>query len=169
MGLGELVVSGGVTPDEYIFDKRTLLNPDLDSLISRTLGDKRTKIIYGDVGTIEVPTTKQEYATHSLTDCQAKDLAHRVQCIENIYRTLISECRGVDIEWALDAVDGKIYILQSRPETVHRKQYNDSLMHTSYIIEGGEPDKSILSGIAVGTKIGAGTVRYMATISDFAI
>jgi pyruvate,water dikinase len=113
-GLGETVVQGAVNPDEYYVYKPALA-AGRRAILRRQLGGKAIKMIYSDdaaerVRTVEVPVAEQR--RFSLTNAQVESLARQAVIIERHYG------RPMDIEWGLDGVDGEIYILQARPETV---------------------------------------------------
>ena len=119
-GLGELVVSGGVKPDEVICNKDTLSIFDADPIVMKKLGSKDSKIIYNSSGgIIEIETNIIEKINYSITNNQAIALARYVMLLEKEYCKLLDKVTGVDVEWAIDGKDKKIYILQSRPETIH--------------------------------------------------
>jgi len=166
-GLGELVVSGGVTPDEYILDKRVLTHTsylEFDPIISKTLGKKHTKMIYnGKRGVREVPTTEKEVTTYSLTDQCAIALGKHIANIESEYATLFGKAIGVDVEWALDGTDHQLYILQTRPETIHSNQCALQIAQYSLLEEGS----LLMTGVAVGDKISAGNVKILTNVSEF--
>jgi pyruvate, water dikinase len=161
-GLGELVVSGGVTPDEIVCNKSTL-RVSHDPILSKKKGDKTSKIVYDNGGgTITVDTTVNELNSFSITDAQAIQLAQYILELEDNYVKLFGKKTAVDIEWAIDGIDHQIYILQTRPETVHSLQ-NSSLL-SSYILD--EPGESLLTGIAVGDKISSGKIKILQSFSE---
>ena len=164
-GLGELVVSGGVKPDEFIVDKRTLQIKNSDSIIMKKLGDKKTKIIYNsDIdGTTEVETNKIEKNTFSLSDNNVLKLSKFILNLEEKYCKLHDKNIAIDIEWALDGNDQQIYIIQTRPETIHNN--NDSMLIKKYILL--EKGNKLVSGVSVGEKISSGKVKYLKSIDEF--
>jgi pyruvate,water dikinase len=116
-GLGETVVQGAVNPDEFYVHKTTLA-AGRPAILRRNLGGKAIKMVYGDhadagrsVRTVEVPEADRQ--RFSLTDVDVQELARQALVIERHYQ------RPMDIEWGKDGADGKLYILQARPETVH--------------------------------------------------
>lgn len=151
-GLGELLVSGNVKPDEFIVYKSESM-----PIISKTLGSKSEAIIYSEVGgTKTVDLAKTMKNTFSLTDSQVQNLAKQVVLIENYYQ------KPVDIEWAYDG--SEMYIVQARPETIHSsKQTNTWVEQTIHHI--GEP-RILLTGIAVGTRVSYGPVRTLRDLSE---
>ncbi len=163
-GLGELVVSGGVKPDEYILDKRVLKLIDADPIIMKKIGDKQTKIVYGEVGgTIEIETNLIEKVNFSLTNNQAITLARYVLLLEENYSKMFEKSMGVDVEWAIDGNDQKIYIIQTRPETIHSSQKNLTL--SRYILDDKGP--LLITGVSVGEKISNGPVKILNSMKEF--
>lgn len=165
-GLGELVVSGGVKPDEFILDKRVLADIDLsaDPIITRSKGDKNSKIIYNENGGVkEINTNSDEKENFSLTDTQAIQLGKIVLHLENSYSKLFERQIGVDVEWAIDGVDNNIYIIQTRPETIHNN--SEKLEICKYNLK--QKSNILVSGVAVGEKISTGRVKNLKNISEF--
>ncbi len=163
-GLGELVVSGGVKPDEFILDKRTLKNIEFDPIIMKKKGDKKTKIIYGEnSGVEEINTTPNEFTNYSLTNHQAMTLGRFVLRLESSYSKLLGKKIGVDVEWAIDGIDQNIYIIQTRPETIHSN--SDVLEISKYIL--CEKGKLLISGVSVGDKISTGKIKILESIHEF--
>jgi pyruvate,water dikinase len=164
-GLGELVVSGGVKPDEFILDKRVLKHIDGDPIIMKKIGDKQSKIVYSTLGgTMELETNLIEKLNFSLTNNQAITLARFVLLLEENYSKMFNKKIGVDVEWAIDGYDQKIYIIQTRPETVHSSNSTSNLNIKRYILD--EPGKKLLKGIAVGDKISSGKIKILKSIKD---
>ena len=162
-GLGELVVSGGVKPDEIIMDKRILRHIDGDPILSKQKGEKNTKIIYGEQGGVrEVDTTANEKNTYSITNTQVVSLGRSVLLLEESYSKLFGKKLGVDVEWAIDGKDHKIYIIQTRPETVHSNE--GSMDMTKYILR--EKGEVVVTGVAVGDKISTGKVRILKSMKE---
>ena len=159
-GLGETVVQGSVNPDEFYVHKPTL-NSDRPAILSRKLGSKSIKMIYADAkSNISVQTVsveKKQRLKFSLNDPQIEQLAQYAMAIELHYG------RAMDIEWALDGNDNKLYIVQARPETVKSRQNNtqkierDQLQETSNIL---------IEGRAKGQKIGTGKARVIQDLSE---
>lgn len=175
-GLGELVVSGGVKPDEFIVDKRVLAECTMDvcgsrfgcdPIISQRMGDKQSKIIYrgDDGGTHEVPTTAIEQRTYSMTIQHIKALATHVLALEKNYSTLFEKQIGVDVEWAIDGIDKQIYIIQTRPETIHSN--GDHMKLEKYILDATTAPV-LVRGVAVGDKISSGKVTVLSGVHEFA-
>ena len=162
-GLGELVVSGGVKPDEFIIDKRVLQNTKYDPIIMKSLGDKNTKIIYSDNGVNEIDTNLIEKINFSLSNNHAVELAKYVLLLEESYCKIFDKKIGVDVEWALDGLDKQLYIIQTRPETIHSN--NDISIMKKYKMNGNS--EVLLKGVAVGEKISTGKVRVLKDINEF--
>jgi pyruvate, water dikinase len=164
-GLGELVVSGGVKPDEFILDKRVLKDIDADPLIMKKNGEKNTKIVYDENGgTKEVETNLVEKLNYSLTNLQATMIGHYVLKLEENYSKMLGKSLGVDVEWAIDGIDQQIYIIQTRPETIHSNQ-NDALEISKYILN--EKSNILVTGVSVGDKISSGKVKILKDMSEF--
>ena len=152
-GLGETVVQGAVNPDEFYVYKPTL-RLGHTAIIRRSLGQKAVKMIYGDgntttTRTVDVP--EDERRRFSLTDAEVEQLARQALTIEEHYG------RPMDIEWGKDGVDGKLYILQARPETVKSRGVHNMLQR--YELQAHGP--IIVSGRAIGQRIGAGPARVV--------
>ena len=159
-GLGEMVVQGAVNPDEFYVHKPTLAN-DRPAIVRRNLGSKLVKMIYSNdlahgkqVEIVDVD--KASSNQFSLTDDEVMSLARQAQIIEDHYK------RPMDIEWAKDGHDGKLYIVQARPETVRSRE--DSQVIESFKLKGSA--KLICEGRAIGHKIGAGTAKVLASIDE---
>ena len=145
-GLGELIVQGKVVPDEFIVFKDKENFP----IISKKLGEKIKKIVYAEEGGVkEVETTQEERKIFSLTDEEISLLAKYGYLIEKHYG------KAMDIEWAKDGVENKLYIVQARPETVH------SVKQVWYEYKLKTKSEPILKGIAIGSQITSGKVRVI--------
>jgi len=163
-GLGELVVSGGVKPDEFIIDKRTLILDNADPIITRKKGYKNSKIVYNEKGGVkEVETTEQEKNNFSLSDENIVKLANHILSLEDNYCKLLDRKMAIDVEWALDGNDGLIYIIQARPETIHNN--NNFMVLKKYILL--EKSKKLVSGVSVGEKVSTGKIKYLKNASEF--
>lgn len=161
-GLGEYVVKGIVTPDEFMVFKPTL-KKGYHSLISKKLGSKEKKLIYAAEGTKptkEIITAPNERQKFVLTEDQVIRLAKWGCILEDHYQ------RPMDIEWAYDAQEDQLYIVQARPETVQaRKDVNQI---EEYVLE--ETSDVLCKGASVGRKIGQGKAHYIkdpSELSDF--
>ncbi len=156
-GLGELVVQGAVNPDEFYVYKPALKAGN-DPVLRRTRGSKAIKMIYGtgEGGGVEtVDVSEQDQMRFSLDDSELEILARQALVIEEHYQ------RPMDIEWAKDGQNGKIYIVQARPETV--KSRAGKRIERYQLKSHGEV---ICEGRSIGHRIGAGTARVIASISD---
>lgn len=161
-GLGELVVSGGVIPDEIICNKATM-NSSTDPILMKKMGKKDTKIIYKDIcGTEEVDTSEYERKNFSITDSQSILLGKYILDLEENYSKLFKKKIAVDIEWGIDGNDNNIYILQARPETIHSNNTGKEL--ATYILD--EKSDILLTGVAVGDKISSGKVKILESFSE---
>ena len=159
-GLGETVVQGAVNPDEFYVHKHTL-EAGRPAILRRNLGSKAIKMIYGDeakagrsVKTVDVD--KAERARFCLTDAEVSELAKQAMIIEKHY-----QC-PMDIEWAKDGDDGKLYIVQARPETV--KSRTSANVMERYLLK--ETGTVLVEGRAIGQRIGAGKVRIIKDVSE---
>ena len=159
-GLGEMVVQGAVNPDEFYVHKGTL-NAGRPAVLRRNLGTKAQKMIYADSGaagrsTQIVPVDKLERAKFSLTDAEIEELARQALIIEKHYGA------PMDVEWAKDGDDGKLYIVQARPETVKSRQ-NAGTMERYLLKQKG---KVVCEGRSIGQRIGSGVVRVVRSIKE---
>lgn len=159
-GLGEMVVQGAVNPDEFYVHKGTL-NAGRPAVLRRNLGTKAQKMIYADSGaagrsTQIVPVDKLERLKFSLTDTEIEELARQALIIEKHYGA------PMDIEWAKDGDDGKLYIVQARPETVKSRQ-NAGTMERYLLKQKG---KVLCEGRSIGQRIGSGVVRVVRSIKE---
>ena len=151
-GLGETMVQGAVNPDEFYVYKPGLAQKR-PAILNRTLGSKLIKMIYDDdaahaQSVVTVDVDEQARQRFCLSDAQVEELARYAMTIEQHYG------RPMDIEWAQDGVDGQIYIVQARPETVESRS-------AATVIERYElkqPGEVLLEGRAIGQRIGAGPV-----------
>jgi pyruvate,water dikinase len=158
-GLGESVVQGQVTPDEFMVFKPLLEGSGLLPIISRNLGAKEHKIVYstGRIATTKnVTTTRQERSSFCLTDDEIMKLARWAAIIEQHYD------RPMDIEWAKDGETGNLFIVQARPETV-QSQKKATALKTYDLKEKG---KIILTGLSIGQAVAAGQVQIIKDASE---
>ena len=160
-GLGENVVQGAVDPDEYYVHKPTYLAGHR-AVLRRLLGDKAVKMILveGETKntTRNIPTPKADRARFCLTDEDVLELAGYACAIEQHYG------RPMDMEWAKDGIDGKLYIVQARPETVASQHSVTAL--ESYVLEGrGE---ILTEGRSVGERIASGAVKRIENLTHLA-
>ncbi|WP_280551569.1 phosphoenolpyruvate synthase [Halomonas sp. 25-S5] len=159
-GLGETVVQGAVNPDEFYVHKPTLA-AGRPAVLRRNLGSKLIKMIYTDdtsagksVETVDVPLADR--GRFCINDEQIMDLARQAVTIEQHYG------RPMDIEWALDGDDGKLYIVQARPETVVSQQEGGKLER----FQLKEKGRTLVAGRAIGQRIGRGAVKVVFSPDD---
>jgi pyruvate,water dikinase len=158
-GLGENVVQGTVTPDEYRVFKPLLSEKCFKPIIEKTLGEKEKKMVYAKGGsqtTKNIPTPKEEQRSFVLEDAEILELAHWACRIEAHYK------KPMDIEWAKDGDTGKLLIVQARPETV-QSQKEASTLKTYALKEKGD---KILTGVSIGDAIASGKVCVIKNAED---
>ncbi|MFA7702681.1 MAG: phosphoenolpyruvate synthase, partial [Patescibacteria group bacterium] len=152
-GLGENIVQGTVNPDEFIYFKPT------GAIISKKLGNKQLKMVYSSDPknpTKNIKVSASDQNKPSISDAQVKQLAKWAMIIENHYK------KPMDMEWALDENDKKLYIIQARPETVQSLR-NLNIVEQYKLSKKGEV---ILSGQAVGNKIGSGVAHKIIDVKE---
>ncbi|CAI8767556.1 MULTISPECIES: phosphoenolpyruvate synthase [Pseudomonas] len=159
-GLGETVVQGAVNPDEFYVHKQTL-EAGRPAILRRNLGSKAIKMIYGEVATAgksvkTIDVDKADRARFCLSDAEVSELAKQAMIIEKHYKC------PMDIEWAKDGDDGKLYIVQARPETV--KSRTQANVMERYLLK--ETGTVLVEGRAIGQRIGAGKVRIIKDVSE---
>ncbi|MCB0310011.1 MAG: phosphoenolpyruvate synthase [Bdellovibrionales bacterium] len=161
-GLGELVVRGSVSPDEFLVFKPTLMQGSA-SIIEKKRGLKTTKMTYGmdpDQRVKVIPTERAQRNRFCLTDDQVLQLAKWVVEIEQHYSEKNNRWCPMDIEWALDGLSSELFIVQARPETVHSRVKEGKIVE--YKIEEDALEQKLLTqGVAVGDKIASGKVRIL--------
>ncbi|HUQ76986.1 MAG TPA: phosphoenolpyruvate synthase [Burkholderiales bacterium] len=154
-GLGEMIVQGAVNPDEFYVHK-PLLERGKPAIVRRSLGSKLQKMVFSttreagkSTKTLDVPEAERQ--RFSLSDADVLELARYAVAIERHYG------RPMDIEWGRDGNDGKIYILQARPETVKSRKRE---VEERFALKGSS--RILVTGRAIGHKIGSGNVRVVA-------
>ncbi|WP_109418933.1 phosphoenolpyruvate synthase [Proteus terrae] len=157
-GLGEMVVQGAVNPDEFYVHKPTLAK-GLPSIVRRNLGSKKIQMVYADSvehgKQVRIEDTPESLRNRfSLTDNEVQELAKQAVLIERHYG------RPMDIEWAKDGHNGRLYIVQARPETVRS---NQQVMERYQLNESGSV---IIEGRAIGHRIGTGAVKVIHNLSE---
>ncbi|MBL4910792.1 MAG: phosphoenolpyruvate synthase [Alteromonadaceae bacterium] len=159
-GLGEMVVQGAVNPDEFYVHKPTLAkgNP---SVVRRNIGSKAIKMVYTNAQEhgkqVEVIDVDEAQSNQfSLTDDEVQNLAKQAVIIEKHYQ------RPMDIEWAKDGLDGKLYIVQARPETV-RSRESGNVMEQFQLQETAEV---VCTGRSIGQKIGSGAAKVLSSLDE---
>lgn len=164
-GLGENIVKGQVEPDQYyVFE--TTLKKGFKPIIEKRIGAKLIKMIYTPSrrsgiplsGTKNIATTKKERENFVLNNEEILSLAKWSMIIEEHYK------RSMDMEWARDGGDGKLYIVQARPETVQSKKNLKVL--EDYVIDKSKANKILLTGMSVGSKIGSGKANKILSVKD---
>ena len=160
-GLGETVVQGAVNPDEFYVHKPTL-KAGKPAILRKTMGSKLIKMTFTDkaeagksVQVVDVPADERK--KFSISDEEITELAKYALIIEEHYG------RPMDVEWGRDGVDGKLYILQARPETV-KSQENGSRVLRRYSIEN--KGEVLVEGRAIGQKVGQGKVRLVKSAAE---
>ena len=161
-GLGEMVVQGAVNPDEFYVHK-PMLAAGRPAVIRRSLGSKMQKMVFGAAAeagrsTRVVDVEAADADRFSLSDAQVLELARYAVAIEQHYE------RPMDIEWALDGADGMLYVLQARPETVRSRKREGQ---ERYALK--RHSKALITGRAIGHKIGAGVVRVVKDASQMSV
>ncbi|MFA0550135.1 phosphoenolpyruvate synthase [Vibrio lentus] len=162
-GLGEMVVQGAVNPDEFYVHK-PMLEAGHYPVVKKTFGSKLIKMIYSTNQEIGkqvdiIDTDTQERNEFSLNDEEIKELAKQAMIIEKHYQ------RPMDIEWAKDGIDGKLYIVQARPETVCSQSDQN-------VIERYELNNKadvLVEGRAIGQRIGSGPVRLVDSLDQMSL
>jgi len=155
-GLGEFIVQGKVIPDEFIVFKPTL-ESGKNSIIGKNIGKKNIKLVYAKNGTKEEKVSAGDEQKFCLTNEEVIKLAKWCLQIEKYFSAKHGRYQPMDIEWAKDGKTGELFIVQARPETVISGE--DKNVLKEYQLE--KKSKVLLSGIAVGSKIGSGKVRVL--------
>lgn len=155
-GLGETVVQGAVNPDEY-FVHKPMLEQGNFPIIRKVLGSKKIEMVFDtdkasgrSVKVVDVPEAERK--KFALNDSEIIELAKYARIIEKHYG------RPMDIEWGKDGIDGKLYILQARPETVKSRQKSQDVQEKFVLLGKGEV---LVTGRAIGQKIGSGKVKIV--------
>jgi pyruvate, water dikinase len=160
-GLGEMVVQGAISPDEFLVFKPTLKTGHAP-IIEKKLGLKDKLMVYGDdpdERTKVIPAEKNQQNKFCIEDHQILKLADWVCKIEDYYSNFNGKWCPVDVEWAIDGISHELYIVQARPETIHSRKSNS--VFTEYVLEDKCERKPVINGIAVGDKIAAGPVNIL--------
>ncbi|KXB08850.1 phosphoenolpyruvate synthase [candidate division MSBL1 archaeon SCGC-AAA382N08] len=161
-GVGEMIVKGRITPDTfYVFKPK--LKQGYDSIIRKDLGRKDKKLIYDAQGGLkEEKVSEEKQLEFSLDDGEILTLAEWACLIEDHYSEREGGWMPQDIEWAKDGKTGELFVVQSRPETVHSQEKETTLKE--YDIETEE--EPVVEGIAIGEKIGDGDVHVIPSVSE---
>jgi pyruvate,water dikinase len=169
-GLGENVVQGSVDPDSFYIHKPTFAK-GYRAVLKRRLGSKELKMVVDDTVDIAGPaveytknivTDENERSRFSLSDDDLMVLADYAIKVENHYSEMAGHRKAMDMEWAKDGEDGQIYMVQARPETIHSKRVGPTV-EIYHLKERGEV---LVTGRAVGTKIGGGRVRLVEDVDN---
>ncbi|CAJ0885792.1 pyruvate, water dikinase [freshwater sediment metagenome] len=163
-GLGENVVQGAVDPDEFYVFKPTYAQGKR-AILKRSLGPKKIKMIFSDRGRVttrNIPTDDKDSVKYCISDAEALSLAGQAMTIEAHYSAKAGEHRPMDIEWAKDGVDGRLYIVQARPETVASRKNRNVIQEFNVKKHGALK----VEGRAVGAKIAFGKARVIEHLSE---
>ncbi len=170
LGLGENVVQGTIDPDSFYVHKPTF-NKGFRTVLKRRLGSKKLKMIFTDKLNIDniaveytknIPTTQEEQTKFAISDDDVMILADYAIKVENHYSKKAGFKKPMDMEWAKDGIDGYVYMVQARPETV-QSQKKGTILKIYHLLEHGE---ILLKGRAVGTKIGEGSVKVINDVKN---
>ncbi len=158
-GLGEAVVQGMATPDEWIIFKPTL-KLGFRPIVTRKLGVKEVKMVFADdgTGTQVRDVVESQRKRFCLSGYEVLQLATWACAIEDHYSKRAGKSQPMDIEWAKDGITGELFILQARPETVHAQKSENFIETYNLSDNHGAP---LVSGVAVGEKIGSGTAHVI--------
>lgn len=166
-GLGETLVQGLVTPDLFTVHKPTL-ELGFDSIIQKKRGAKDRKLIYSThekQATVSVAVSRAKQKMFALKDSEVIQLARMVVTIENYYSALNNKWTPMDVEWAKDGIDGTLYIVQARPETVHSVQDEHNHTIATYTLGSGDAhdyaQQLLATGQSIGHKIVVGRARVI--------
>ncbi|MCI4412165.1 MAG: phosphoenolpyruvate synthase [Thiotrichales bacterium] len=163
-GLGENVVQGAVNPDEYLVHKPTLQTGHAP-ILKRQLGDKALRMVYTDDvfagnSTKNIKVSRKERLNFALADSEVLSLAQQAVLIEQHYSALHGSAMPMDIEWARDGMDGQLYILQARPETVHAEKIS-AAVNERYQLSNVNGYEVLASGRSIGAKIATGKAKII--------
>ena len=161
-GLGEMVVQGAVNPDEFLVFKPTL-EKGFESIIEKKMGVKEIKMIYGtNPGEMvkTIPVEKDIQKRFCINDEQVLLIAKWVSIIEKYYSELRDTYCPMDVEWAIDGLTNRLFIVQARPETIHSQRQGENLIEYK-ILDDTRAEKKIVEGIAVGDKVSSGSVKIL--------
>ena len=163
-GLGENVVQGAVEPDEFYVHKPTF-EQGYRTVLRRTLGSKKIKMVYAEGGAKEmtrnVPVPEADRRRFCISDEDVLTLADYAIKVEKHYSAKAGHEKPMDMEWAKDGIDGQLYMVQARPETVE-SQKQGNILEQYHLKEEGE---ILARGYAIGTKIAAGRARLIPDVA----
>ena len=169
-GLGEMIVQGKVTPDEFLVFKpilRTLDVKKLTSIIDKKLGVKNRKMVYSDGRGINIKNTKIKNASQKekesfiLSDEEILQLAKWGVLVEEHYSNKNGKWTPMDLEWAKDGRTGELFIVQARPETIHARRDFSKIKEYVLSYVKGQMSKILVKGSSVGSKIATGRARMI--------
>ena len=161
-GLGEMVVQGSISPDEFIVFKPTL-QEGFNAIIEKKLGVKDKMMVYGDKSDERVKIIPTEISFQNrfcLSDAMVIQLSDWIVKIEDYYTKIKKKWTPMDVEWAYDGLSKELFIVQARPETIHSQVDHNKITEYS-VNHNGKEQKILLKGIAVGDKIGSGKVNIL--------
>jgi len=163
-GLGENIVQGTVNPDEFYVHKPTL-KLGFKPLLKKRLGSKTHKMTYmqnNASATVDIDVPVEDRARYCLTDDEILSLAHQAIIIEEHYTARKKSWCPMDIEWAKDGIDGKLYIIQARPETVHSNEQHQNVLEEFVLDKAKLKDYPVIvTGKSIGRKIATGKARVV--------
>jgi pyruvate,water dikinase len=164
-GLGENVVQGAVNPDEYLVHKPTLA-AGFAPILKRQLGEKSLRMVYSDDAfagnsTKNIKVSRKDRLQFALRDDEVLTLARQAIIIETHYSGLHGRPMPMDIEWARDGLDGELYILQARPETVHAEKM--TVVSERYQLGDAKQAEILATGRSIGAKIATGKAKIIDT------
>lgn len=165
-GLAENLVQGSVDPDEFYVHKPTYVH-GFRSVLRRRLGSKRVKMIFSGSGTMNVQTPPEEQRRACISDEDALTIAGHAIAIERHYSAWAGRPMPMDIEWAKDGLDGQIYIVQARPETVASQKPAQLTVFETYRLSAPAP-KPLVTGRSVGSRIACGKARVVKSVAQLA-
>jgi pyruvate,water dikinase len=164
-GLGENIVQGTLEPDEFYVHKPTFAHGHR-AVLRRRLGSKKIKMVYDETNANQlirnIPTSSTEQTSFCINDDEVLQLAEFAIKIENHYSKKSGREKPMDMEWAKDGLDGELYIVQARPETV-TSQLNEQMLEQYHLREEGV---ILAQGHAVGTKIACGRARHIDNVTQ---
>jgi len=163
-GLGKMVTYGEVIPDEFIVFKPSL-ERGMGAILSKTLGQKEEKLIYGKKGTVYVKVPKSEQDKFCLTNDEVVQLSTWVMLIEKYFSSKAGKYQPMNAEWAKDGKTGGLFVVEAVPETGKSSQdkniYKEYRLDRAAFAKGSGVPREIVRGVAVGTRIASGKVRII--------
>ncbi len=164
-GLGENIVKGAVDPDEFYVHKPTFMK-GYRHVLRRRKGKKEIKMVYADdaqaATTCNVDTSDSERRQYAISDDEVIHLSDYALKIEQHYSDRAGHRQAMDIEWARDGIDGQLYIVQARPETVHARRRKHVIEHYKLDVKA----QPLLQGHAIGAQIASGKARVIRNVNE---